>query len=235
MILSDKNKQDIRNHALSNPKIEVCGLIVFNGDYQVVPCKNISSEPIDRFVISPRDYLRAYKTGKIMGYYHSHCNDNNTFTMVDDYYCKTYNLKSFMYNVKADEFHESKPSNYVLPYVGREFEIGVNDCYTVIKDYYQRELKITLGDYERKEGWYKTNPNLYPDQIKKESFIIVKSPQKHDIIFFNDAKKRFISHAGVFLGEGMFLHHEYNKYSNIEPYDEIQKEQTAYYIRHQSL
>jgi proteasome lid subunit RPN8/RPN11 len=84
-MLTEIIKSQIKAHAISeNPK-ECCGFIVLSNIYQIVlKCKNVSPKPEERFVISPEDYLRAQKAGKIQALYHSHTNDFFEFSEIDN-------------------------------------------------------------------------------------------------------------------------------------------------------
>jgi cell wall-associated NlpC family hydrolase len=146
-----------------------------------------------------------------------------------------------MYNVRNDSFSEENgvrnPS-----YIGRTFKIGERDCYSIIRDYYKKELKIELGDYFRDENWARKTPELYEQNYERENFIKVKtgSPvleelKQHDCILFQFLDIPFPSHAAVYLGGGSILHHPRNGYSLIEKLSDPYLRRASYVLRHKSL
>ena len=60
-MLSSELKNQIKSHALENPNIEACGLILNSGDQTFIyKCKNISSNQSKHFELSATDYVRAW-------------------------------------------------------------------------------------------------------------------------------------------------------------------------------
>lgn len=62
-------RSDAAAHALEVFPQESCGLVV---DGQYWRCRNICEQPTEHFVLDPRDYLNAYRSGQIQGIVHSH-------------------------------------------------------------------------------------------------------------------------------------------------------------------
>ena len=144
-----------------------------------------------------------------------------------------------------------KPDGYQAPLLGREYHHGLMDCYTLVKDYYQRELGITLNDYERQDCWWenKDSKPLYLDGFKKEGFVEVDTIQKYDIILARLGRTAHVNHALVFIGDGklksertddvigndLVLHHPYGRESLREIYGESWQRRAAIIIRHKSM
>ena len=137
------------------------------------------------------------------------------------------------------------------PLIGREYHHGVMDCYTLIQDYYARELGIMLSDYERVDRWWerKEANSLYLNNFEREGFVPVDTLQKHDVLLCRVGRTEHINHACVFVGDGklsseqtppvmgdsLILHHPYNKPSVREIYGQMWQDKTALIIRHKSL
>ena len=60
--------------------------------------------------------------------------------------------------------------NPVPRLLGREFNHGVQDCYSIIRDAYHL-CGISLDDFERHDNWWYTGDNLYLDNIPRQGFI----------------------------------------------------------------
>lgn len=247
-MLTKSIKAAINAHANECHPKEACGVIV-NGEY--IPCTNVSSDN-NQFEIDVMDLVGAEKEGKIQAYVHSHSGFGEASTkpsQLDMIQMGLHGLPWVIANgVDVDLYH---PTDYQAPLIGRDYYHGTLDCYTLIRDYYQRELGITLGDYERADAWWedKDSKPLYLDGFKKEGFVEVDNVQKHDIILARLGRTAHVNHALVFIGDGslkseptedvigdcLVLHHPYGRESLREIYGEQWQRRAAMIIRHKSL
>jgi len=238
MILDDKIKLEIKAHALSHKDEEVCGFICFNNfTKEVYPCSNFHSSKSKFFTISPLDYVHAAKSGEILGVYHSHINDNLEFSLSDRLNSSNHSIPFILYNVGADKFVEYIPDDYEIPYIGRNFSYGKSDCFTLVKDYYKKELGITIIDNfeNRTEKWFEENSDTFLIGWKRDNpkFIEVIQPRKHDILLFNYYRMiKAPHHLGIYLGNGTFLHHPRDKYSTIDLYSDSFIKKTFMILRY---
>src|SRR5690349_14684275 len=130
-MLTKELKNKIKEHAIQESPNECVGFIV-NGD--TFPCKNQANNPIQHFSISPLDYLRANYFGNIEMIYHSH-NRNPEFSEFDKINLYNQNLRGVVYCREKDCFNIFLPESYNNKYIGRDFEIGVSDCLSLVSDY----------------------------------------------------------------------------------------------------
>ena len=147
-MLTKSVKAAIITHAQEEYPREACGVIV-NGEY--VPCTNISPDNA-QFEIDPMNIVGASKEGEIKAYVHSHPDGSCQPSMPDRVQMNLHGLPWIITNGTDVELH--KPDGYKAPLLGREYYHGIMDCYTLIQDYYQRELGITLNNYERTDAWW---------------------------------------------------------------------------------
>ena len=224
---------------------ECCGLI-FNDSYH--PCRNIS--PYDsQFEIDPKDWVRCSKLGKIKTIVHSHPDGSTEPSMVDRVEMQHHGLPWMITN--GSQFSTHHPKDYKAPLLGRDYFHGIMDCYTLIKDYYFRELDLTLNDYKRADKWWelKEADSLYLDNFKKEGFVEVENLQKHDVILCRLGRTEHVNHACIFIGEGdlisedspkvigdsLILHHPYNRPSLREVYGQMWQNRAHVIVRHKTL
>ena len=246
--MREKIKQDIKKHALDEAPDECCGVLLQNKntkDLEIFKCKNSSTNKANHFLISPSDYLKASKGGEILAFYHSHFSEEDSFSEYDKLQSEQHNVKFILYCVKKNSFHEHKPEKCKSPYVGRDFELGVNDCLTLGIDYYENECNIKIKNHYRDRNWFIENPNSYQEHYKEEGFIkMLDGPltkkdlpkiKKHDALLMKYLGKNFPTHGAIYVGNGLILHHQINCYSRIEPYDGIFPERTVGVLRHESL
>jgi len=244
-MLTAKIKKVINDHANECYPKESCGVIVGK---EYIPCTNVSLDD-NQFEIDVIDLVGAAKEGKILAYCHSHPDGTTAPSQPDRVQMNLHGLPWIITDGENVELH--KPDGYQAPLLGREYHHGLMDCFTLVKDYYQRELGITLNDYERKDEWWtdaKSKP-LYLDNFKKEGFVEVDTIQKHDLILCRLGRTAHVNHALIFIGDGtlksehtedvisdcLVLHHPYNQMSLREMYSEAWQRRAAIIIRHKSM
>lgn len=140
-------------YILSNYPEESCGFIL--KDERIVFCKNISENPTVNFKIDPLNYLEY--AGKIQFIFHSHCIDPKKPKFLD---ARTPSVKDMEgqkltdipwliyategWTVTDPVEIPRKPNS---EYLDRPFIWFINDCYTLVQDYYKFELGIDLKEY----------------------------------------------------------------------------------------
>ena len=259
-MLTKTMKAAIIAHANRDYPRESCGAIIGK---EYIPCTNIAASD-DQFDICPIDLIGLSKEGKVLAYVHSHPDGSVNPSMIDKVQmslpinlAKQFNDKAFLkYSVPwvitdGENVELHKPDGYQAPLLGREYHHGLMDCYTLVKDYYQRELGIYLNDYKRKDEWWadaKSKP-LYVDNFKKEGFVEVDNVQKHDLILVRLGRTAHVNHALVFIGDGtlksertedvisdcLVLHHPYGRESLREMYSEAWQRRAVVIIRHKDF
>lgn len=237
-------KRDILAHAADCYPLECCGVIVSNKYYA---CRNIVNN-MSQFEIDPRDIVAAGKHGKIQAYVHSHPDGTTDLSIPDRIGLSNHKIPWVITDGVSFAVH--KPVSYVCPLLGREYFHGLLDCYTLVRDYYSRELGVELRDYKRSDAWWE-DPNadpLYLNNFAKEGFVEVDDVREHDVILTRLGRTEHVNHAVVFIGEGslkseittptignsMILHHPYNRQSLREVYGEQWQRRTAKILRHKS-
>jgi len=125
------------------------------------------------------------------------------------------------------------------PYQGRPYQLGQFDCYSLVRDWMARERGITmapltdsparLANQMLTDGAFMTNP-----EITRWERVAV--PQAGDGILFamtqdDDHTPGMANHAGVYLGDGRFLHHYANRLSCEAPLDAFWKARVAAFMR----
>ncbi|MPX15586.1 C40 family peptidase, partial [Moraxella catarrhalis] len=136
-------KEAIHAHAKSAYPNECCGLII---DGQYYPCDNVAVNPTEHFEIDPKDFARAESMGQIQAIVHSHPDGNAKPSEIDRVQMSIHGLDwvicAFGYHADGKEYFDvkcHKPKAYQAPLLGREYHHGVQDCYSLVRDYYHRE------------------------------------------------------------------------------------------------
>lgn len=205
-------KRAFEKHALADYPREACGLIIANGDkQQYIQCRNTAGNGQD-FRLPGQDYAAAENQGQVLALVHSHIDRDAQPTEADLVSCEATGLPWHICAVGHDAgedapkvlgWHSFEPSGYVAPLVGRSFHHGQLDCYTLIRDFYSRELDIEIPDFERPDDWW-SKPDcgeLYLDNFERAGFVKVDDgPRYGDVILMQYRSDR-TNHGGVFLGD----------------------------------
>jgi proteasome lid subunit RPN8/RPN11 len=138
---------------LNNYPEESCGFVL--KDDTIVFCYNLADDPEKAFKINPADYIKY--SGEIKYIFHSHCVDPRkgktldprTPSVADMTGQKVSGIPWLIFATEGWVVSEPielprTPSN---DYLNRPFIWFINDCYTLVQDYYKFELGIELKPY----------------------------------------------------------------------------------------
>ena len=257
MRLTKTLKDNIIDHAWGEYPNECCGVIV-NGIYY--SCTNIATNPASTFEIDPAELAALSESGDVGAIVHSHPNGEPIPSEIDKIQMGLHGvdwvivgLGESITGAKYCDIRNHKPQTYQSPLLGRDYHHGVQDCYSLVRDYYQRELDIDLPDFARVDEWWE-NANhepLYENNFAKAGFEVITDGtlQKHDVILCRVGRTHHINHALIFVGDGnltsentadcmgncLVLHHPHSRLSVREIYGESWQKRTALIVRHKEL
>lgn len=119
---------------------------------------------------------------------------------------------------------------------GIDFIHGINDCYSLIRNFYRVVFAVDLTNYARPDEWWHQGLNLYTDFIKKEGFSLIDFDKLNNLnygdIILMSIKTENPCHAAIYIGDGKILHHFYGKKSTIELYKGLWYNTTVAVYRH---
>ena len=248
MYILKETQAAILNHAAACYPRESCGVIVGR---KYIECQNIADSDSE-FVIDPRDIVRAEQTGEIEAIVHSHPDGSTKPSTFDRLQMPLHGVPWVIATYPEIEIKVHEPLPYVAPLINREYIHGVLDCYSIVRDYYARELDIPLDNFERVDRWWEdaSSQDLYTSNFKSQGFVEVDDLQRHDVILCRVQPTEHVNHALIYLGDDgqltsepseqivgdhLVLHHPYLRRARREIYGNIWQERTAVIIRHQSL
>lgn len=230
-------------HAIRDFPREAVGVVVVErGKPVYIACENTATKPGDEFRMGKTDWARAEARGEIIALIHSHPNAGAAPSDADRAQCEASGVPWWIIAVHDDagtvsavDVSRTEPCGYEVPLVGRQFHHGVLDCFTLIKDYYDRELGIQIPDFQREDNWWNMGQNLYMDNFEKAGFeIAAGNPQLHDVILMQ-IRSPVPNHAGIYLGNTMVLHHMWGRLSSRDVFGGYLREATRLILRHRSL
>ena len=200
------------DHASEEYPSESCGLVV---DNRYVPVLNIAAHPEHEFLISKKT-IRHY-TDRIQAVIHSHPDGS--------YYPSRADMQSQIAMgvpwgiVHVDNAIARRPFFWgdgvpVPELLGRPFQHGITDCYSLIRDYFKIEKGIVIDEFAREwEWWLEPGYDLYKNNFESQKFKIVDAADvRVGDCFLAKIKSRVINHAGVYVGSGLILHQLGNRH-----------------------
>lgn len=227
-------------HAADCAPRECCGLLVRIDDtLHYLAAANLAPQSAgrDRFELDPAAWAVEDTGAEVVAVVHSHPNASANPSMADRVGCERSGLPWLIMGWPSGALVEVLPSGWSAPLVRREFAFGVLDCYTLVQDFYQRELGITLPDFERSDGFWERGEHLYRDNLEAAGFEVVATaePRPGDGVLMRVMSRDVDNHAGVYLGDGLMLHHLYGQLSRVERWDWPWQQRTQAVVRHRTL
>lgn len=182
---------------------EACGLIL-NGD-TLFRCANTHATPINSFRISDDDWLAAEEAGGITAVFHSHVAFAPYLSPADRVNQIATGLPWWL--ACEDKVYKFRPVPWLL---GRKFEHGIFDCYTIFRDAYHL-MGIDLPDFERKNQWWMRGENLYLKNMRNNGFyeICMEDAQPGDVILRQPFYGADPCHSMILLEDNYVLHHDH--------------------------
>lgn len=233
----DDLKEVILEHVKAEYPREACGLaIIFKGKLKYIPCKN-NAIGTEHFILDAEDYAKAEDMGEVVALIHSHPNASANASEADFVSCEATKLPWYIVGWPSGVWVNFEPSGYVAPLVGRNFHHGVLDCYTLIQDYYLRELGNQLPNFVRHDNWWvakdgKPPENLYVENFAKAGFEVVSGPpEKHDVLLMMVGAD-VPNHAAIYLGDEVILHHLHGRLSSRDQYAGYYDKHTTHILRY---
>lgn len=194
-------KQQILAHAQQCAPQESCGFVVkAASELNYLPCRNIALKPEEYFEISPDDWLRAQTQGEIVAMVHSHPDGLPVLSEADRQMQRRSGLSWWLVCHNQIIKFRNMP-----PLLGREFQHGVMDCYTLFRDAYHL-AGIELPDIFREDEWWKGDKDFYLENLEKNHFYQVTDAQPGDVILVCLGSQK-ANHAAIYCGDQHVLHH----------------------------
>ncbi|AFX83912.1 putative phage cell-wall peptidase [uncultured Mediterranean phage MEDS5 group] len=234
MKLTDAMQATILQHAKDEFPREACGLIaVVKGRRRYFPCRNIARTPDEHFVLDGWHEIEEH--GEVVSIVHSHPKTNPRPSTADRVACEKTGLPWFIVNPQTEAWGYCEPEGFELPYIGREFVHGIVDCYSLVRDFFQREYGITLHDYHRRDDWWHNGQNMYVDNFEKEGFsrVPTEEMQRGDLLLVS-MRSTVPNHAAIYLGDQQILHHVQGRLSSRDVLGGYYLKSCDRVIRHES-
>ncbi|MBJ8450344.1 C40 family peptidase [Acinetobacter bereziniae] len=249
MKIKAKLKKQIITATMEAYPHEMCG-VVQHGEFVRLP--NISKDTINHFEIDHQALAEIEDHGQIEAYVHSHPDGTAVASPLDRHQIELHGKPWIICAYPDTDIQIFQPTGYKAPLIGRHYFHGWQDCYALVRDFYLRELGITLDDFERDDKWWesKEHASLYLENYEKAGFYEVFEPQYGDMILCKVGRTEHPNHAVLWLGDQtslksentqpcigstLILHHPYNRESERTVYGPNWIERTVKILRHKDV
>lgn len=193
-------------HAKRSAPREACALLIeAQGEPFYWRCENVSGEP-DMAIPAFKDMVNAEDSGRLLGFVHSHPAGPTTLSPLDLKGSAAMQLPWWVVNPSDGTWTRYDPPTREL--LGRQFVLGVDDCWSLCRDWYRRERALDLPDFTRGPGFWESGFEPHLDHMDEAGFQVVAfdSLRAGDTLLFKLAA-RTITHSAIYLGDGVMLHH----------------------------
>jgi len=215
-------KEALLHAQKEDPKESVGVLLNIKGKEKYYPCRNLSMTNYQCFILDPEDYVKADNLGEIIGIVHSHPITPPEPSEADRVSCEHSNLKWYIVNPKTEQWGYCEPCGFKPSLRGRQWVWGLQDCYSLVRDWYKKEKNIELKDWTRPTTpeEFLLNP-MFEQCAWRTGFRELRSDEKlinGDLLFMSIGSPG-LNHVAIFL-DGDVLHHLADRLSCKEPYSE---------------
>ena len=208
-MITEELKQILIDTAKKEYPLEMCGVLIKNnGIIEFKQCENISNNPTELFEIDSLVFIE----NDVAAIVHSHTNGKNYLSKCDVNNQRVTDLDWIL--VCGEQVTKYRP---IAPLLGRQFEFNKQDCYNLFRDCYMLAGSDHLPEFEYPENWYEIGMNLYADRLPEYGFEKVETPEIGDVILF-EIGSDIPNHAGIYLGQQMFIHHLTDRLSRRDIY-----------------
>ena len=209
-------------HAKDEDPDESCGLLLnIRGKERYHPCRNLSAQSDEYFILDPEDYIKGSNLGTITAIIHSHPDTPPVASQADKMSCEQTKLPWYIVNPKTETWGYYEPCGYKAPLLGRPWVWAVTDCWSLIVDWYKEERGIELLDYERPTRIEEfTDDPVFERYLPSRGFRLLRpdEPLMNGDVLAMSILGKGLNHVGIFL-DGDVLHHSADRLSCREPYN----------------
>jgi cell wall-associated NlpC family hydrolase len=122
-------------------------------------------------------------------------------------------------------------------YLNKPFVEGINDCYSLAREFYQHTYGVTLGNYARPTNWYLVDKfNFFTDNFEQEGFFEPKTTANKvrygDALLMVIGRSTVANHVAIYVGQNKILHNLTGGISRLDSYSDRWRSRVTTVLRH---
>ncbi len=207
--------EDFKVHATESFPCECVGYVK---DDQYVRLENTHPQPESNFRISLATLITVNPEIVLHSHPH-HGQPNSSWPSLSDLKC-FYSKPEWKWGIISTDgeeygqfvlFDDKNPTNLI----GREYIWGIQDCYSLIRDWYKIEMGITLKNYPRDYNSHQHgNANYYESNFADAGFyeVPINDIKIGDVLLLS-INSHSVNHAAIVSGNDEIMHHWLNRLS----------------------
>jgi proteasome lid subunit RPN8/RPN11 len=221
-------------HAREFPSEEVCGLVISTGVKSVaLRGSNIARNRLIHFDLDPEVFFRVPEGWEVIASYHSHPLGIVMPSEADKAACEATAMPMHIVAPGNGDHYELVPCGYKVPYLKRPYVLGVHDCWSLIKDWYQQEMGIELNGFMDERELYTRGEDVYVRNIEKAGFVdIGDMPVEHGDLMLIQIGPKGPNHGAIWLQSGRILHHVVDRVSKEDHWAGYWAQHLTHHLRH---
>jgi proteasome lid subunit RPN8/RPN11 len=215
ILLSESQRIAIELHIMQEYPKEACGLLT---EHDYIPCRNLHETPEKAFRFDRLEFAINYKSATAL--IHSHCRDPRkpvvfdpkTPSYADMLGQRRTKLPWLIFECEGVGVYEPLqfPRIPNTNYIGRPFIWFINDCYTLVQDWYRFELGIELQDYKLDKDYedIRNLDGIFAEHIESYGFqeVPLEFIQVGDLLLVDNAGFKE-NHLAIYTDSGV-LHQD---------------------------
>ena len=212
-------------HAKKDAPHEACGLVaVYKGKEKYFPCKNLAEDLQDQFILDPDDWINAEDQGEIVAVFHSHPNHPPTPSQADLASCEYLDLPFYIVTPETSDWYYFEPSGYRKNLIGREWKWQIQDCWSLIEDWFKEKKGIKLKHWDRPKSpkEFSRKP-LFEHGLPLTGFVELHKDDDleiGDVLLMDTTNTGKLDHVALYIGDQTILQHCVKRLSSRELYDQ---------------
>lgn len=123
--------------------------------------------------------------------------------------------------------------------IGRPFELGRFDCFTIVRDFYRDNFGIEICNYARPKDWSSDKVDIMGLAHEREGFSKVENWTIRDLrpgdLLCIAIGTSAPNHFAVYVGDNKIIHHLSNSLSTDETLRDFYRMTTCYVLRHKDV
>ena len=222
--------QAVQHAKQSFPK-ESIGVILRDAGYIRIP-NSAGRNTHEALALNVETIYR--NSDNVLAVVHSHTNNYQHASKLDMQAQEAFDLPFVVLclNDNSDlDFAFSWGGSKIPDFIGRRYVSGVNDCYSIIRDFYALS-GTTIPEYPRDEDFWKHDGDLYQEFYAEAGFLrLPDDAELHigDCLLGSVFAKGIINHGAVYIGNDKIIHHLGTKLSSCDSLTRWQKYMTQKY------